>query len=372
MAGDRIPFVDLGRQNTALRTELRTAFDRVTGASAFVLGEEVEGFENEFAAYVGSAYCVGVASGTAALMVALKAAGVGAGDEVIVPAHTYIASALAVLHAGAVPVFCDVEDGTGLLDPGEAASLVGPRTAALLPVHLYGQACDLDALRALARLHDLLLIEDAAQAHGAHYRGRHAGSLGHAGCFSFYPSKNLGALGDGGAIVTSDPELAQRARELRDLGQVRKGVHVVAGYNERLDGLQAAMLRVKLPHLDRWNEARREHAARYRGLLPEGMRLLEQRSGCDCVYHLFPVRVPDPGALAAWLGAAGVQTGARWWPALPEQPPFAGDAPPIERFPAARVWAREELSLPMFAELEPAEVEQVASLCAAAPAQEAA
>jgi dTDP-4-amino-4,6-dideoxygalactose transaminase len=305
-------------------------------------------------------------------MIALKAAGVGAGDEVIVPAHTYIASALAVLHAGAVPVFCDVEDGTGLLDPQAAASLVGPRTAALLPVHLYGQACDLDALQALARRHDLLLIEDCAQAHGARHRGRLVGSLGSAGCFSFYPSKNLGALGDGGAIVTSDPELARRARELRDLGQARKGVHVLAGYNERLDALQAAMLRVKLPHLDRWNEQRREHAAHYRGLLPDGIRPLEERARADCVYHRFQVRVPDPEALAAWLDAAGVQTGARWWPPLPEQPPFAAGAPPIERFPNAGAWAREELSLPMFPELEPAEVERVATLCAAALAQEAA
>ena len=368
----RVPFVDLSRQHAPLRTELWAAFDRVTGASAFVLGEEVERFEDEFASYVGRAHCVGVASGTAALMIALEAAGAGARDEVILPAHTYIASALAVLHAGAVPVFCDVEDGTGLLDPEAAASLVSPRTAALLPVHLYGQACDLAPLQALADRHNLLLIEDCAQAHGARHRGSRVGSLGHAGCFSFYPSKNLGALGDGGAILTGDPELARRARELRDLGQARKGVHVVAGYNERLDALQAAMLRVKLPHLDRWNEARRQHAAHYRHLLPDGIRALEERAENDCVYHRFPLRVRDPAALAAWLDAAGIDTGARWWPPLPEQPPFAADAPPIERFPAARAWAQEELSLPMFPELEPAEIERVASLCAAALAQEAA
>jgi dTDP-4-amino-4,6-dideoxygalactose transaminase len=363
---DRVPFVDLGRQHRQLSPELRAAFERVTRASTFVLGEEVERFEDEFAAYCGTAHCVGVASGTAALMLALKASGVGEGDEVIVPAHTYIASALAVLHAGAEPVFCDVEDGTGLIDVSAAASLVGARTAALLAVHLYGQVCDPDPLRALSRRHGLLLLEDAAQAHGASHRGRRAGSLGDAACFSFYPSKNLGALGDGGAICTNDAGIARRARELRNIGQARKGEHVVAGYNERLDALQAAMLRVKLPHLDGWNEARREHSARYRRLLPRGMRLLEERTHTTCVYHLFPVRVPDPAAVATRLRAAGVEIGMHWSKALPEHPPFAGQAAEVECFPAARAWAREELSLPMFAELEPGEIERVAGVCGAA------
>jgi dTDP-3-amino-3,4,6-trideoxy-alpha-D-glucose transaminase len=365
-AGERVPFVDLGRQHASLAEELHCALDRVIGASAFVLGEEVELFEEEFAAYCGTEHCVGVASGTAALMLSLKAAGIEAGDEVIVPAHTFIASALAVVHAGATPVFCDVDEGTGLIDPDAAASVVGPRAAAVLAVHLYGQACDIDALGALAGRHGLLLVEDAAQAHGAVHRGRRAGSLGHAGCFSFYPSKNLGALGDGGAICTDDPAIARRARQLRNLGQLRKGDHAVAGHNERLDGLQAAMLRAKLRRLDGWNERRRAHAARYRRMLPSDLRPLVERPESPCVYHLFPVRVQDRRRLASRLAAAGVETGVHYSPALPEQPPFVRDAPPIESFPAAAAWAAEELSLPMFAELESPELERVAGACAAA------
>jgi dTDP-3-amino-3,4,6-trideoxy-alpha-D-glucose transaminase len=355
----RVPFVALDRQHAPLRSELRDAFERVADRSSFILGEEVEGFEAEFAAYCGATHCAGVGSGTAALTLALSAAGIGPGDEVVVPAHTFIASALGVVHAGATPVFCEVEDGTGLIDPDAAAAAVSDRTAAVLAVHLYGQMADMDALAATCDRHGLALIENAAQAHGASWRGRRAGSLGTAAAFSFYPSKNLGALGDGGAVVTADAALAERVRALRHLGQRHKGEHALTGWNERLDGLQAALLRVKLPHLDGWNEARRAHAARYRDLLQGSLRLLEERPESPCVYHLFPVRSTDRDGLAAALADAGVDTGIHYSPACHRQPPFALDLGP-DPFPVASAWAAEELSLPMFEHLSDTEIQHVA------------
>ncbi len=266
-----VPFVALDRQHARIEQELRSAFDRLIGSSAFTLGAEVEQFEADFAAYCDAAHCVGVSSGTAALSLMLRGYGIGPGDEVVVPAHTFIASALAVNHVGATVVLCDVDDATGLIDPDAARAAVGPRTAAILAVHLYGQMCDMSALEAVTRPQGLLLLEDAAQAHGARYRGRRAGSVGDASAFSFYPSKNLGALGDGGAICTNDDVLAARVRRLRNLGQRSKGEHVEIGYNDRLDGLQAAFLQVKLPHLDGENEVRRGLARRYADSLPEGL-----------------------------------------------------------------------------------------------------
>ncbi|MBV9818315.1 MAG: DegT/DnrJ/EryC1/StrS family aminotransferase [Solirubrobacterales bacterium] len=346
--------------------ELRGAFDRVVGASSFILGEEVERFEQEFATYCGAPDCIGVASGTAALTLALLAAGIGRGDEVIVPAHTFIASALGILHAGATPVFCDVEAATGLIDPASAASVVTDRTAAVIPVHLYGQVCDMDAIGSLADRHDLLILEDAAQAHGATWRGSRAGSLGAVAAFSFYPSKNLGALGDGGAICTRDPELAARARQLRHLGQRGKGEHVLAGFNERLDALQAALLRVKLPHLDGFNARRRQAASVYRGALEGEVGLLHERSESPCIYHLFPIRVADRRRLMDDLAAEGVACQVHYSPAVHEQPPFAGRRRDSADLEQATRWAREELSLPIFPELELAEAQRVAAACRAA------
>jgi dTDP-4-amino-4,6-dideoxygalactose transaminase len=279
---------------------------------------------------------------------------------VIVPAHTYVATALAVHHAGGVPVFCDVERDTGLIDVDAARARLSARTTAIVPVHLYGQVCDMRRLRRLAREHDLLLIEDAAQAHGASLGTERAGGLGDAAAFSFYPSKNLGALGDGGAICTDDAALATRARRLRNLGQRAKGEHVEAGFNERLDGLHAALLRVKLPHLEAWNRARRSHAARYRALLPESARPVREEPRGACVYHLFPVRVAERDRFRAELRLRGVATGLHYTPSVPDLPPFAG-APGAEgEFPEARSWAAHEVSLPMFAELMVEEVERVA------------
>jgi dTDP-4-amino-4,6-dideoxygalactose transaminase len=355
----------LERQHAPLMPDLRAAFDRVVGASSYILGSEVEAFEAEFADYCGAEHCVGVASGTAALTIALLAAGIGPGDEVIVPGHTFIASALAVVHAGATPVFCDVEEGTGLIDARSAASVVSERTAGLVAVHLYGQACDMDALWELADHHGLLLVEDAAQAHGATYRGQRAGSLGDVAGFSFYPSKNLGAMGDGGAICTSSPEIAERAARLRHLGQRRKGEHIEAGFNERLDGLQAALLRVKLPHLDAWNHARRAHAECFTQALAGRVRMLEERESTPCIYHLFPVRVEDREGLREHLGSAGVHTGVHYAPAAHAHPAWEGvvDRLPVD-LPIADAWAAEELSLPMFPELAPAEIEHVIEACA--------
>jgi dTDP-3-amino-3,4,6-trideoxy-alpha-D-glucose transaminase len=354
-----VRFVALERQHTAIEHKLHGAFVRLLCSSAFTLGEEVERFESEFAAFCEVEHCVGVASGTAALALILEAYGIGPGDEVIVPAHTFIASALAVAHVGATPVLCDVESGTGLIDADAVRAAVGPRTTAIVAVHLYGQTCNMAALEAVAKPHGLLVIEDAAQAHGARYCGHRAGSLGAAAGFSFYPSENLGALGDGGAICTDDDVLAARVRRLRNLGQRAKGEHFELGYNERLDALQAAMLSVKLPYLDRWNAARRAHAERYRTLLPAGARLLEERAECECIHHVFPVRFGARDAVAAGLRELGIETGIHYTPAVHQHPAWRGRQIPCGDLPNAEAWAAEELSLPMHPDLLPDEIERV-------------
>jgi dTDP-4-amino-4,6-dideoxygalactose transaminase len=364
--GTAIPFVTLDREHAALANELYAAFERVVRRSSFILGEEVDRFEEAWAAECGVAECVGVGSGTAALAVGLLAAGVGPGDEVIVPAHTYIASALGVLHTGAVPVLCDVEEGTGLLDVEAAAAAIGPRTAAILVVHLHGQLCDMPAFERLAARHGLVLFEDAAQAHGAEGFGRRAGAFGLAAAFSFYPSKNLGALGDAGAICTNHPDVARIARQIRNLGQRHKGEHVLPGVNERLDGLQAAFLNVKLAGLQAANTARRRHAATYRALLEGRVRLLEDRSATPCVYHLFPVRTVERDAVAAGMRGAGIATGVHYSPALHRQPALRGLVVESGELMHAEAWAREELSLPMAPQLRTAEIEAAARACAAA------
>jgi dTDP-3-amino-3,4,6-trideoxy-alpha-D-glucose transaminase len=356
-----VPFVDLERQHAPLADDLRLAFERVAGASAFTLGEEVVRFESEFAAYCEVEHCVGVASGTAALTIALTAAGIVPGDEVIVPAHPFIATALAVLHAGATPVLCDVDPETGLISADSAAAAVTERTAGLIAVHLYGQVCDMASIGRVAERHSLAVFEDAAQAHGASFGGRRAGSFGVAAGFSFYPSKNLGALGDGGAICTDDAALAERARQLRNLGQRSKGEHVLIGANERLDGLQAALLRVKLPHLDAWNMARVRCAERYR----EGLGEIVELAGChpeaSPVHHIFPIRTRGRAAMSEALAAARVQTGIHYDRALHEHVALRELAgmPAVGALPASEAWAREELSLPMFPELGMDEIDRV-------------
>lgn len=353
-------FAALDLQHASIKAELRDAFDRLLGSSAFTLGAEVEQFEQEFARYSEVDHCVGVSSGTAALTLMLRAYNVGPGDEVIVPAHTFIASALAVAYVGATPVLCDVDEGTGLIDPDAALAAVGPRTAAIIAVHLYGQVCDMDAINAFAGPKGLLVLEDAAQAAGSRYRGRRAGSLGAAAGFSFYPGKNLGALGDGGAVCTDDALLAVRLRSLRNLGQRTKGEHVELGYNERLDGLQAALLRVKLAYLDQWNDARRERAAHYRELLQPTTTLLEERPESPCTYHLFPTRFHNREDVAGTLRAAGIETGVHYGRAVHEHHAWQGHPISYGDVPIAEAWAAEELSLPMHPDLTALEIERVA------------
>ena len=353
-----VAFVDLARQHAQIADALSTTFNRVLASSGFILGEEVERFEADFAAYCGTRYCVGLASGTAALTIMLQAAGVAPGDEVIVPAHTFVATALAVMHAGATPVCVDVDPGTGLIDPNAAAEAIGSATAAILAVHLYGQVCSVEPLRALARRHGVLLFEDAAQAHGATYREVRAGSLGQAAAFSFYPSKNLGALGDGGAICTDDETLASKARRLRDLGRGTDSIHRIPGYNERLDGLQAAFLRTKLRHLDEWNRVRRVIAAAYVVNLDPSVELLEESSDSPSTYHVFPIRVTARDALKRELERAEISTRIHYRFALPDQPALR-NACRSASVPRARDWAERELSLPIFPGMTDREIDRV-------------
>lgn len=363
-----VPFAALERQHAALREELQGAFERVVGASAFILGEEVESFERAFAGVCGTRECVGVGSGTAAIALALIAAGVGPGDEVIVPAHTFIASAVGVLHAGATPVFCDVRRETGLIDPAQLEHVIGPHTAAVIAVHLYGQPCEMEQISSIARRHGVFVLEDAAQAHGASLEGRPVGSLGNAAAFSFYPSKNLGALGDGGAVCTNDPALADHVRQLRDLGRRGKDGHVLVGFNERLDGIQAALLNVKLAHLRAWNASRRRHAAWLRRALPSDLFTLRERVQAQSVFHLFPVRHRARERLAQLLRAERIAVAVHYTPATHRHPAF--DALPARSrplaLPEAEAWSQEELSLPMFAELREQELERIAAACARA------
>ncbi len=360
MNRDPVPFVDLARLHDPIAAQLQTAIARVLERGDFVLGRELERFEAAFATAVGCAHCVGVGSGTAALHLATLALELEPGAEVIVPAHTHISSALGPLHAGVTPVFCDVDRDSGLIDLDSAAQVLGPHTAAILAVDLYGQACDAEAVAAFASRHGLALIEDAAQAQGARWGERPCGSLGDVAAFSFYPSKPLGALGDGGAITTDDPALADRARTLRDLGQPpgHKGEHERAGFSDRLDTIQAAVLSVKLEGLEQANDSCRAAAARYREHLPGAAIPLTERPAGHDVHHLFPVRLADRNAAAVALADRRIGTGLHYSPALHRQPPFAGSRPRTSLGRAER-WAAEELSLPMFAGITGDEVDAV-------------
>jgi dTDP-4-amino-4,6-dideoxygalactose transaminase len=363
---ETVRFVALDLQHSRIKHDLQATFDRLLGSSAFTLGAELERFEAEFADYCGVDHCVGVSSGTSALSLMFRAHGIGPGDEIIVPGHTFIASALAVAHVGATPVLCDVDEGTGLIDPDAARAAVGPRTAAVLAVHLYGQACDMAAIEAFAKPRGLLVFEDAAQAHGAQYRDQRVGSLGAAAAFSFYPTKNLGALGDGGAICTDDEVIAERLRRLRNLGQRAKGEHVELGYNERLDGLQAALLRVKLQYLEQWNQARRAHAARYRDLLPAEAQLVHERADSPSVFHLFPARFDNRDDVAAALREQGIESAVHYAPAVHGHEAWREHPLRHGALPVSEDWAARELSLPMHPDLTRAEIERVAEAVHAA------
>ena len=372
-----VPFVDLQAQYRSIRAEVDAAVQRVLDTSAFILGREVEAFERAFAGYVGARECVGVSNGTAAIQLALQACGVGPGDEVIVPANTFFATAEAVSTAGATPVFVDCTPDTCNIDPGQIEAAVTPRTRAVIPVHLYGQPADLDPIFAAAGRHGLLVIEDAAQAHGARYKGRRVGALGRAGCFSFYPGKNLGAYGEGGAVVTDDPAVARRLRMLRDHGSEVKYRHELVGYNSRHEGIQGAVLGVKLKHLDEWNALRRAHAARYRELLAPladsgALSLPFEAEYAEHVYHLFVVQTGARDSLQRHLSAAGVQTGIHYPVPVHLQPAYAPLGHREGDFPNAERQARRVLSLPMYAELSEPRLryvaDAVADFCAEASA----
>jgi dTDP-4-amino-4,6-dideoxygalactose transaminase len=357
---DPIPQFDLRRALYDLADELGETQRRLAAAGMFVLGEELEAFEAEFAAYCATGHAVGVASGTDALELTLRAAGIGPGDEVITAAHTFIATPLSISSAGAVPVFVDVREQDGLIDPEAVRAAISPRTAAIIPVHLYGRCADMTAIRSLADQHGLLVIEDAAQAHGARHRGRPAGGLGLAGCFSFYPSKNLGALGDGGAVVTDDDELARSLRLLRNYGQDRKYHHVTVGRNSRLDEIHAAVLRLRLPRLNRGNAARLRIARRYREAVDSGPERMLACGEGDAVHQAVVCAGDRPG-LAAHLAAHGVQTAVHYPLPCHRQPVYSENTPRVA-LPVTDRLADTVLSLPMFPELTDEQVERV---CAA-------
>jgi dTDP-4-amino-4,6-dideoxygalactose transaminase/acetyltransferase-like isoleucine patch superfamily enzyme len=358
-----VPFVDLKGQYQAIRPEILDALNRVLDSGAYVLGDEVAAFEREFAAYSGAKFGVAVNSGTSALHLALLAAGIGPGDEVITVPFTFVATVAAILYAGARPVLVDIDPRSLTLDVAQLERAIGSRTRAIIPVHLYGQPADMDPILAIARRHDLVVIEDAAQAHGAEYKGRRAGSLGDVGCFSFYPGKNLGAYGEGGLVLTGNPEYARTIRMLRDWGQEQKYHHVLKGYNYRMEGFQGAILRVKLRHLETWTEARRAHAARYDRLLASAnVTLPIPTADTRHVYHVYAVRSDRRDELQRELQAARIQTGIHYPIPVHLQPAYADLGYGPGAFPESERAAGEVLSLPMYPELTP---EQQATVVAA-------
>jgi dTDP-4-amino-4,6-dideoxygalactose transaminase len=362
-----VPFVDLSRQYAAVKDEVDAAVLETLASSQYILGEAVARFEREFAAYSEVDECVGVASGTAAIQLVLEALGVGPGDEVVAPANTFIASILPVLRLGARPVLVDCDRQTATLDVDAAAAAITPRTKALVAVHLYGHPADVEALARACEEHGVALVEDACQAHGARLRGRRVGGFGRAAAFSFYPAKNLGAYGDGGAVTTNDPELAERVRLLRDLGQRRKYDFAVQGCNERLDTLHAAVLSVKLRRLDGWNDLRREHAAAYRDALDgNGVELPDPAPWAEPVWHLYVVRTANGNRdeLRDALAGRGVATGVHYPRPLHLEPVLASLGYVAGDFPVSERWCERLLSLPMFPELEREEISYVAGAIA--------
>jgi dTDP-4-amino-4,6-dideoxygalactose transaminase len=360
----KIPLVDLKAQYLSIKSEIDAAIDRVIDKTAFILGEEVESFEKEFAAFCKAEYCVGVASGTAALHLALLACGVRPGDEVITTPFTFIATAEAISHCGARPVFVDIDPRNCLLDPTQVEAAITRATKAIVPVHLYGQPVEMDPILDIARKYGLRVVEDAAQAHGAEYRGKRTGTLGDVACFSFFPGKNLGAYGDGGAVVTNDPDIARKVRRLRDHGRESKYEHLEIGFGERLDALQAAILRAKLAHLEDWTEARRKHAARYDALLrPMGIETVQVSPHVRHVYHLYVIRSPRRDALLEHLKSRGIGAGVHYPIPLHLQPAYSAEYKHV-RLPQAERAAQEVLSLPIYPELTEEQLEYVAGAVA--------
>ncbi len=352
-----IPMVDLQRQYALLKSEIDRAIQGVVESSQFILGPEVSRLEGEIAAFHGVPFALGVASGTDALLLALKACGVGPGDEVITSPFTFVATAEAIVYLQATPVFSDISPDTFNLDPGRLEAKITHRTKAIIPIHLYGHAADMDPILALARRYGLKIIEDCAQAFGAEYHGRKVGTIGDCGCFSFFPSKNLGCYGDGGMVITSDGPVAEEIKSLRNHGSSQRYVHHCLGYNSRLDEVQAAVLRVKLRKIEAFNEARRRHAESYRACLKGRDFLLPQeRAGCRHVYHQFTMRTPLRDRIMAALAAEGIASAIYYPLPLHRQPVFSSLGQAGESMPVSEFCAAEVLSLPMFPELQEEEI----------------
>jgi len=361
MANIKVPYLDLKAQYQSIKPEIDAAIARVLDSCQFVLGSEVAGFEQEFATYCGAAECIALNSGTSALHLALLAAGVGTGDEVITVPFTFVASIAAIIYAGARPVLVDIDPRSFTMDPAAIEAAITPRTKAILPVHLYGQPADMDPIMEVARRHRLVVIEDAAQAHGAKYKGRPAGSIGDMACFSFYPGKNLGAYGEGGAVTTSNDEYARTIRMSRDWGQDRKYHHVLRGYNYRMEGLQGAILRVKLRHLESWTEARRTIAAKYNEFLADSELVRpSEMPWARHVYHAYTLRADERDALQAALQEKGIQTGIHYPVPVHLQPAYAELVHTLA-LPQSEKAAAEVLSLPLFPELTNDQIQRVAT-----------
>jgi len=362
----QVPYFDLKAQYAAIRDEIREALDRVCQNASFILGEEVERFERSFAEYCGVKHCVGLNSGTSALHLALVSAGIGPGDEVVTSSNSFIATAEAISYTGAKPVFVDINPATGNIDPNEIEKAITKHTRAIIPVHLYGRPADLESIAKIAERDRLLMIEDACQAHGAKYNGKRVGGFGHSAAFSFYPGKNLGAYGEGGALTTNDDEVAKLVRSLRTHGESSRYLHKYIGYNYRMDGFQAAVLNVKMNHLDNWISKRRAFSNLYRQLLADtNVQLPEDSPENECVYHLFVVYVDNRDQVRAELEKRGVQTAVHYAVPIHLQEAFAelgyrrGSLPFTERA------CERVLSMPLFPEM----IEEQVQYAAAALAQ---
>jgi dTDP-4-amino-4,6-dideoxygalactose transaminase len=357
----KVPFLDLNSQHAPLRREFSAAIEEVIDSGAFAGGPFVERFEEDFAAYCDCKYAIGVGNGTDALWLALLALEVGPGDEVLTVPSTFMATAEAITYSGAKPVFVDIDESTYTMDPARLEEAITARTKAIIPVHLFGQPADMDPILEIARAHGLFVIEDAAQAHGAEYKGQRVGGLGDAGCFSFYPGKNLGAFGEAGAVVTAREDLQEKIRVLRDHGQIRKYHHALVGWNCRMDGIQAAVLRIKLRHLEKGNELRRAHALQYRRAFEGLQEVLTpfEAPYARHVYHIYAIRITDRDEVIRRLAEVGIVCGIHYPVPVHLQEAYSNLGYGTGSFPTAEQVAKEFVSLPMFPELSPEQVEAV-------------
>jgi dTDP-4-amino-4,6-dideoxygalactose transaminase len=358
----KIPFVDLWAQYQSIKHEIDSAMETVIKSSSFIGGKYVKQFEEDFAAYCRAKFCVGVGNGTDAIYIALRALGIGPGDEVITVANSFIATSEAITMTGARVVLVDCDPHTYNIDCGKVTAAITPRTKAIVPVHLYGQPADMNTLKTIARDHNLYIVEDAAQAHGAEYNGFRVGTLGNASCFSFFPGKNLGAYGDGGAIVTNNEELALRCRMIANHGRIKKYDHDFEGINSRLDGLQAAILSVKLKYLEEWTEKRRYAASVYNDFLKDQNILIPYTpEGIRHVYHLYVIRIDNREKIQSKLNDMGISTGIHYPIATPNLQAYKYLGYETSDFPIATKYSQEILSLPMFPELTMEQIEYVCS-----------